>query len=398
MKTLRDPDFIFFIFISILTIMLCLTDTGFEPAVSNGEYRAKAVVTATDNSDVVQCGIIKTGDQELTLKLLNTRFKGQSVHANNRLIGKLELDKFFAPGDKAFVVLETENDHIRFANVIDHFRINVELALLLIFLLLLVGFAGITGLKAIISFIFTGLMIWKILLPGFLKGHDPILLALLVVAILTGAIIFLVGGLNKKGLVAFAGAMTGILLTCILSIICGDRFRIHGAVKPFSETLLSSGYPHLDLSRIFLAGIFVAASGAVMDIAMDIAASQEEVVKKHPGISFRETILSGFAVGKAVVGTMTTTLLLAYSGSFSALMMVFLAQRVPAANLFNLTYVASEILHTLVGSFGLVAVAPLTAIIGGLIYTRSAESPATQAIRASAERTPSTAELTIPPE
>jgi uncharacterized membrane protein len=62
---------------------------------------------------------------------------------------------------------------------------------------------------------------------------------------------------------------------------------------------------------------------------------------------------------------MTTTLLLAYSGSFTALMMVFLAQGTPVANILNLTYVAAEILHTLVGSFGVVLVAPFTAILAG---------------------------------
>jgi hypothetical protein len=69
---------------------------------------------------------------------------------------------------------------------------------------------------------------------------------------------------------------------------------------------------------------------------------------------------------------MTTTLLLAYSGGYMALLMVFMAQGVPVANLLNLNYVAAEILHTLVGSFGLVTVAPFTAFVGAFLYTRAA--------------------------
>jgi uncharacterized membrane protein len=38
--------------------------------------------------------------------------------------------------------------------------------------------------------------------------------------------------------------------------------------------------------------------------------------------------------------------------------------------LFNTNYVAAEIMNTLVGSFGLVTVAPFTAFVGGLLYTR----------------------------
>jgi uncharacterized membrane protein len=64
---------------------------------------------------------------------------------------------------------------------------------------------------------------------------------------------------------------------------------------------------------------------------------------------------------------MTTTLLLAYSGGYITLLMAFMAQGVPLTNLFNLIYVAAEVLKTVVGSFGLVMVAPFTAIVGGFV-------------------------------
>ena len=95
-----------------------------------------------------------------------------------------------------------------------------------------------------------------------------------------------------------------------------------------------------------------------------------EVVLKKPDISFTEAMHSGFRVGRAVVGTMTTTLLFAYSGGYLTVMMVFMAKGVPLMNFFNLNYVAAEILNTVVGSFGLVTVAPFTAITGALIYTK----------------------------
>ncbi|HHW56461.1 MAG TPA: YibE/F family protein [Clostridia bacterium] len=39
-------------------------------------------------------------------------------------------------------------------------------------------------------------------------------------------------------------------------------------------------------------------------------------------------------------------------------------------NTLNLNYIAAEILHTLVGSFGLITVGPLTALIGGYVFTK----------------------------
>ena len=133
---------------------------------------------------------------------------------------------------------------------------------------------------------------------------------------------------------------------------------------------LYAGFSHLNLSRVFMAGVFIASSGAVMDLAMDVAVSMREVVAENPEISRRELILCGIRVGRSVVGTMTTTLLLAYSGGYITLLMAFMAQGIPLDATFNFIYVAAEVLKTLVGSFGLVAVAPFTAIVGGALLVK----------------------------
>lgn len=103
------------------------------------------------------------------------------------------------------------------------------------------------------------------------------------------------------------------------------------------------------------------------DIAVDITSAIYEVVEKKPDIGWKEAATSGIHVGRAAMGTMSTTLLLAYSGGYLALLMVFMAQGTPIYNILNYKDVASEILHTIVGSFGLVAVAPFTALMGGLL-------------------------------
>ena len=52
------------------------------------------------------------------------------------------------------------------------------------------------------------------------------------------------------------------------------------------------------------------------------------------------------------------------------MLMYFVGQGTPVMDIINLKYVASQLLNTLVGSFGLVAAAPLSAVIGGIYYTR----------------------------
>ena len=108
-------------------------------------------------------------------------------------------------------------------------------------------------------------------------------------------------------------------------LLFGGALKICGTVKAFSETLLYSSYAHPNLTQLFLGGIFIASSGAVMDIAMDVSASMAEVCEKHPKITLKDLIISGFNVGRAVIGTMTTPLLLAYSGGPMTMLMVFLA-------------------------------------------------------------------------
>ncbi len=372
LKLPQKSDLILVSSLLFICLGLILAPNVFDKTNDTNSLRVKALILSINDDLIVETGIIKTGTQALQIRILESKFKGLEIQAFNQLVGRMEFDKIFSKGDKTLTVLNLNEDQSKIisANVVDHYRINIELWLLILFVILLIGFAGWTGIKAILSFMFTGLAIWKLLLPGFLKGYPPIPLSLAIVALLTSVIIFLVAGTNKKGIVAFFGAMSGIAITCIMAIIFGDLFNIHGAIKPFSETLLYSGFAHLNLTEIFLAGIFISSSGAVMDISMDIAASQAEVINHNPKISPKELRQSGFEVGKAVVGTMTTTLLLAYSGGFSALLMVFIAQGTPMVNILNLNYVSGELLHTLVGSFGLILVAPFTAIIGSWIFTK----------------------------
>lgn len=372
MKIRLNQDITIILIMIVVTVILFFIPTGFEDNY-NKSIRSKALVISVDNSQLEQRGIVKTGVQQVKVRILQGEFKGKEFNSTNNLKGQLELDKMFSVGDKALVVIDHQGDEVVFVNIIDHYRINIEAILFSIFILILIAFAGITGVKTVISFIFTILAIWKILIPSFLKGYDPVVISLIITTIIMAVTIYLVGGLNKKSLVAFLGAFIGMVATCILSLFFGKEFNLHGAVVPFSETLLYSGYGNLNITRIFLAGIFIASSGALMDVAMDISAAVYEIVSINPKIHMSKAIKSGFSVSRAVIGTMATTLLLAYSGGYTAMLMVFMAQGTPVINILNMTYVSAEILHTLVGSFGLVLVAPATSILSGLMFTRKSK-------------------------
>lgn len=355
----------------ILMVVLIFLPTGYEGALTyqNAE-RVKAKVLSTDESDVFDTGLLRTGEQRCFVRILEGKFEGREVEAVNRLSGSLEQDKIFAAGDVAFVAASHKDGEISYVSMTDHYRMDKEALLAGIFLLLLVAFAGKTGLRAILNFSVTILMMWKILVPCLLKGHDPVLVALSLVAALIAITLSLIYGWDECCAAAGAGSLMGVAVTAVLGAVFTDMFHIHGAVMESSESLLYAGYQFLDLTKIFVASIFMGSSGAVIDLSVDICSAVHEVVEKKPDISAKEAILSGFKVGRAACGTTTTTLLLAYSGSYIALLMVFMAQGTPIEFVLNYKYVAAEIIHTIVGSFGLVTVAPLTAITSGLLFTR----------------------------
>lgn len=355
----------------VIIIVLLLMPTGYEERIQYQQAdRCVAKVISVDDSAIIDTGLVRSGEQRCTITLINGKFKGQKVIGINMLQGSLEQDKIYESGDKALVVVSHKNGVISNVTMIDHYRIQWEFVMGLGFVIFLLVFAGKTGIRAIFSFVLTILMLWKVLVPLYLNGWNPIWIGLVVTLFLTIIIISLVYGFNKMSAAAVSGSFLGILVTCVLGILFTDAFKIHGAVMSYSESLLYAGYQDLNLTQIFMASIFIGASGAVMDLAVDITSSVKEVVDKRPDISCVEAIKSGMNVGRAAMGTMTTTLLLAYSGGYIALLMVFMAQGTPLSHIINYKYVSAEMIHTVIGSFGLVTVAPFTAICSGYLLTK----------------------------
>lgn len=379
----------------VFAAFLFLLPTGFEGALQfRDAVKCKALVEEVDNSRIIDTGLIRTGQQVCSVRFLNGKFKGMTAQGWNMLTGSLSQDKIFVPGDKAQVIVHwqesdaaekvekvegtessKESDEsgsdcgIEFlsVNLIDYYRLKGELVLAIAFAVFLIAFAGGTGVRSVLSFVITVLTLWKILVPMYLKGYDPLLCGCAVTVLLTVIILSLVYGFDRRLLSSVSGALLGIGLAAVLSVICTRTFKIHGAVMAYSESVLYSGYEYLNLTRIFTSSILVGASGSIMDLSVDITSAVNEVVKKCPSISRLEAVKSGLAVARAAMGTMTTTLLLAYSGSCISLLMAFMAQGTPLCNILNNNQVAAEIINTIAGSFGLASTAPFTALMAGVI-------------------------------
>ena len=355
-------------------ILLCCIGLWFVPSPPPlAKQTGKPVlarVVAVDNSLVEQHGLVRFGSQKLTVRLLNPKYKGAVYQANNELRAQMELDKEFAPGDTAVVILQEADTAAKNTVLVaqDHYRLGWGLALFAGFCLLLCWFGGWTGTKALFSFVFSCLMIWKAVIPLVLRGWSASWLIFGSVCVLTAVIVYLVAGVTKKGIAAFAGSAAGIFAGLAMAHIFTRVMKINGATLPYVQTLLNSGYEFLNIQDVFIGAMILASSGAVMDLAMDIAAGVEEVAYHNPQLPSTELIRSGLRIGRSVVGTMTTTLLLAYSGGYITLLMMFASQGTSPLDFLNSTLVATEVVKTLIGSFSLVLVAPFTAFFAGWIF------------------------------
>lgn len=362
-------DIAFIIAFILASAVLLLIPTGFERAIYVNAVGAKAEVLSTDDKGIIQTGLFRTGDQRCHVRVLSGEHKGLEMDGINLLSGSLKEDKVFVPGDTAWVLIERDADgNPIFINLIDYYRIGTEWILVIAFALILIAFAGIRGIRMILSFIFAFFAIWKMLIPAVLKGASPFLMCTLTLILLTLVTLPMVSGVNRRSLAAICGALLSMLITLLLSLFMTRILRIHGSVLESSEALLYSGFMTLDLTSLFAGVVCLSAGGAIMDLSIDVSAAMWEVKEHSPLIGAKALFASAMEVGRAGVGTQITTLLLAYMGSYLTLMMVYMAQATPIPNIFTSKSIAAEILQTLVGAMGIVMVTPLTALMGMLFF------------------------------
>lgn len=372
LKNVNRKEVAFILSLLIIIGILAMLPTGFQKQDYIHAEGVRARVITVNNMGIQNSGIYKLGDQSALIEIETGSHKGEQVQANNMLTGRLSTDKIFKEGDKAWVLIGyDEEGNINFANMIDHYRVDKEVFLIGVFALVIIIFSGFTGVRTLLSFAFALLSIWKILIPAMLRGYNPLIVALIVGNILTIVTLLLVAGFTKKAYAAIISATICSFATCLLAGIFGDLFNIHGAVMEGAESLLYAGYMDLNLTSIFQAGIYLASSGAILDLAIDISSALEEIISNNPTVKKSDLMRSGLNIGKSVVGSQTTTLLFAYMGSYITIMMVYMAQGTPLMNILNSKSIAAEILHTFVGCIGLVLVSPLTSLISGLMFDRS---------------------------
>ena len=308
--------------------------------------------------------------QYVTLEILSGKFKGKVFDTENHLSNNFAYDISVKEGDKVIVAIEEyEEDHVE-VYISDYARQSHIFYLLALFILLILIIGRKKGFKAVVTLTITVLVIIKGVLPLMLRGINPIPISIVASIFITIITIFIIAGLNTKSIAAIVGTSSGVIIAGLIAYFVGSQVRLTGLSGEEATMLLVLYEGVLDFKGLLFSGIILGALGAIMDVGMSIASSIEEIHNANNNLTKRELFNSGMNVGKDVMGTMTNTLILAYTGSSIPLLLLFMANETSLIKIVNLDIIATEIVRSLSGSIGLVLTIPLTALVSAFLIKR----------------------------
>lgn len=305
--------------------------------------------------------------QMVKVKITSGKYKDQEFVVENYLSNDPYYDIYVEKGDYVTVVVEDSLQDSPNIHISGHVKDTYILYLLLIFIILLVLVGGFKGFKTVITLGITLLIVVKFTIPSIINGHSPVWISIISSIIITMITLFIISGINIKSFSTIIGTAIGVIIAGLLSYIIGSLANLTGLSGHESAMLMYIPQnTSFDFRGLLFAGIIIGTLGAVMDISMSIASSIYEIKELNPDISHRNLIKSGLNVGKDVMGTMTNTLILAYTGSSIPLLIIFMAYDTPMKEILNLDLIATELVRSLAGSIGIVLAIPVTAVVSGL--------------------------------
>jgi uncharacterized membrane protein len=349
-------------------------DKSFTPPVYS--YEKGVVVKVTEGTGTT------FGSKTVQVSIKSGKYKGKTVSTQHmESSGMMGAKMTLKPGDRIILYVE-ENptlaespDGAPMFNIADYERSNILYLLAGIFAALLVLIGGRQGFKALISLAITMGLIFFVVIPLSVKGFDPMLVAVAASAAVTLIVFRLVSGKTRKSVGAASGTIIGIVIAGTIAAVVGNIINLTGMSSEESKMLFYSMELPLNFKGLLFAGILIGALGAVMDVAMSIASSISEVHRVHPEADFGRLFKSGMNVGRDIMGTMSNTLILAYTGASLPLLILLSYGNMPFLKALNLELISEEILRALAGSIGLILSIPATAAVMAFLLGSKKRTP-----------------------
>ncbi|MSS63500.1 YibE/F family protein [Velocimicrobium porci] len=362
---------------ALFAVMYSYANSQFEETVAlskQNSYRVyeKATVLKILSDDSEQREEFENkyvGSQSLQVKITSGEYKNQTMTANN-YIGALYGSRLKV-GDSIIVIIDIEQKEVNNVIVYEYNRSIPILILIFLFFLITIWVGGKKGAQSLIGLVITILSLVFILIPLLMIGFPTLLTVFLVCAYVALFSFTLLGGVTKKTVCAMFGTIFGIGLSIVFGLLAQEIFRVDGMrMGDYVDALLQlkKAGMKIQLSGLLIAGMMISALGAVMDVAMSISSALKELTTVNPNLTRKDIWKSGMNIGRDMIGTMTNTLILAFVGS-SFLMVIYLwSLELPFYELINSSLIATEIIHGLASSMGIILSVPFTVLVGTCIF------------------------------
>ncbi len=241
--------------------------------------------------------------------------------------------------------------------------------LIALFVLTLVLLAGWQGFKVAASILVSVLIIGFVLIPAFLKGVNPVPIALFLAALLAGITAVLSTGWNRKSLMTVVGTVGGTLVAYLVSDLFAHWAHLSGLASD-EDRLFFDKNPLLNPQGLLFAGIIIASLGVVEDVAVSIASGIMEVRMANMRLGFKDLFRAGMTVGRDHMSALANTLVFAYVGGSLSTLLLYTQYGGAWAKFLNFDGVVDEIIRSLSGTIGLTFTVPITALLGAWLALR----------------------------
>ena len=332
---------------------------------TRGHSFEKAVVTEVLRDNVQQDGS-RVGEQRVRVRLCSGSHRGEEIETSSPS-GYL----FGAPcvkGMKVIIMQSVAGDTL-VTSVYAQDRGSVILIFALLYLLVLCWIGGKQGLRGALGLIYTVASIFYLFIPLVYLGYSPFWMAVLVCLLTTFVSMTLIGGFSRKTLAATLGTSAGVIIAGLVAMAFSLFSGISGWNVSNIEHLMTLWYTeNIRVGDLLFAGLLISALGAVMDVAMSISSTMQEILQQRPDLGRKELIKAGFRVGRDMMGTDSNTLILAFAGGSVSVLLLNYAYQLPLLQILNSNNIGIAVMQGLAGSFGVALSVPSTVLLAALIY------------------------------
>lgn len=331
-----------------------------------------AIVTEVISSDVEYDKDLKIslGKQVIKVEILEGKSKGKEIQLDNYLTAAHNIE--VKTGSKVIISADEPDGIDAYYTVYSFDRSLGMIIFTLVLFIAVITIGKSKGFKSIIGLAYTLYLVIFLLLPAVFSGYSPVIMSVVCVILSTIVTLMLLNGKSKKTYGAIIATVLGVIFSAICFYLMSEVLKINGFSSDEAESLvLINQATSLQIKDILFAGILVSSLGAIMDVGMSIVSALYEVYHHQPNLSKRELFNSGIEIGKDMIGTMTNTLILAFTGSAFISLLVLFSYNVDVTQLLNSNYITIEFAQGIAGTLGIVLTVPIASLIAANILVKN---------------------------